>query len=98
VSKIAEIRERHEYYKRTGFRERDLDPVVLVDDSAFLLDLVARQHEAIAEFRAWADGYKNPTTGMGAGLHCEMWPSLSPSAQSRMLDIASEALLEESQP
>lgn len=40
---------------------------------------------ALGELGAWARG--GETTGMGAGLHAEMWPPLTPSAKRRMLEI-----------
>ena len=47
--------------------------------------------EAVDQFRAWADGYAHPETGMGSGLHAEMWPLLVPSAWRRMLEIVEMA-------
>ncbi len=46
--------------------------------------------------RVWVDGYANPGTGMGAGLHVEMWPILTPSAMKmlrRMLEDVDECPL-----
>lgn len=39
------------------------------------------------EFAAWATP---PTTGMGSGIHSEMWPALTPSQRRRMLEILGE--------
>lgn len=52
--------------------------------NAHLLELLREIHE-------WADGYQNPKTGMGSGLHAEKWPSLNPSARKLMLQIVERA-------
>lgn len=49
---------------------------------------------ALAEFGTWAKGFEYPQTGMGGGLHAEMWPSLTSSARKRMLGIVRSVLLD----
>lgn len=43
---------------------------------------------ALKELRAWATIPK----GVGASLHAEMWPSLSPSARKRLAEIVGRGL------
>lgn len=43
--------------------------------------------DALTNIQTWVEGYENPVTSMGAGLHAEKWPSLSPSARRRLLEI-----------
>ncbi len=45
--------------------------------------------EVLERFVAWASP---PTTGMGAGIHCETFPSLTPAAKKEMLFLAETAL------
>ena len=37
------------------------------------------------ELYRWADGFVNKRTGIGAGIHAEMWPNLPPSAAKELL-------------
>jgi beta-glucosidase/6-phospho-beta-glucosidase/beta-galactosidase len=45
---------------------------------------------ALSQIREWIDGYDNPTTGMGSGMHQEMWPMLGPGARKRLREILEE--------
>lgn len=47
---------------------------------------------ALRHFAAWASGYSRPQTGMGAGLHQEVWPALAPAAVREMKAVADAAL------
>lgn len=73
--------------------KRTVEIATLRADLASARERVAELEEALREFRKWADGFERPVTGMGAGLHAEMWPSLNPSARRRMLELT-RALLD----
>jgi hypothetical protein len=45
---------------------------------------------ALSQIREWIDGFDNPTTGMGSGMHQEMWPMLGPAARKRLREILEE--------
>ena len=47
-------------------------------------DALASLTAELRELHAWADGYLHRHTGMGAGLHVEMWPMLGPSAAKEL--------------
>lgn len=43
----------------------------------------------LQELRSWAEG---PKGGMGASLHWEKWPPLTPGARKRLLEIVNRGL------
>jgi hypothetical protein len=67
-----------------------------LDQSAeFILrqqDRIEALEAALRDFDAWSNGYLDPRTGMGSGLHAEKWPPLSPGALREMRRIARHAL------
>lgn len=73
----------------------ELEPALAA--SAHWKALEKRLRAALSELHAWADGYVHPKTGMGAGLHQEMWPALTPSAATELLR-RTEAVLAETAP
>lgn len=48
--------------------------------------------EALNTLHTWADGFENPRSGMGSGLHAEMYPTLSPSARRYLLQMTRDSL------
>lgn len=56
--------------------------------TTLLNELIAEREATRAgllELEAWADGYANRKSGMGAGLHSSMWPMLGPAAAKELL-------------
>lgn len=67
--------------------QAQLDTEVVIDAKAMASweAAVEERDHLRAALREWAEG---PRGGMGSGLHYEMWPSLTPSARRRMLELA----------
>jgi hypothetical protein len=52
-----------------------------------LVERAEKAEAALSQIREWIDGFDNPTTGMGSGMHQEKWPMLGPGARARLREI-----------
>ena len=60
------------------------DPMYCAPDYDLAIKQLHEAERALNDLYAWADGFLHPTTGMGAGMHQEMWPGLSLNAAKEL--------------